>query len=156
MEAIMKRIIFAIVIGLGLSSLTSYAQEGNYYDDIYFSASDAATEAKEKAKKTSRETQYYQNDNQHFEEGYEEEVYLDYEEDSYTMRIRRFHRPVSYYGYYSSFYSPYWMNSYYAPYYGAYRPGISFSFGWGNYWGPSIGWGYSNPWYGYGGRSEEH
>src|SRR5690554_8114493 len=67
------------------------------------------------------------------------------------MRIRRFHRPVSYYGYYSSFYSPYWMNSYYAPYYGAYRPGISFSFGWGNYWGPSIGWGYSNPWYGYGG-----
>lgn len=77
--------------------------------------------------------------------------YIDYDDDSYTTRMRRFDGMYLGYNYWSPVYSPYWaMPVYLDPwYYSPFRPSFSINFGysWGSpYW--NSGWGMSN-WYGY-------
>lgn len=96
----------------------------------------------------------------------EEVSYIDYDDDSYATRMRRFSSPMVGVGYFGSIYSPYYYDPFYMnPFVGWgswYRPGFSISFGvgpyWSNCWGtsmwygyPSFGWGPSfySPW-GYG------
>jgi hypothetical protein len=69
--------------------------------------------------------------------------YGDYNDYSYTSRIRRFHDP-----YYSNYYCDYYASPYaYDPYYYGSNWSFSVGFSWG--WG-SFGYGWGYPYYGYG------
>lgn len=162
----MKRFLLASLT-LAFFAAPSFAQT-TYQDDVYYSGSQAQKDAQlqKQAQKnanqnnnsynSSGDNYYGENDGQNqIQNGYDyQDNYIDYDDDSYTTRIRRFYYPIPQVGYWGSVYSPYWMDPFYAnPYYnGWYSPGISFSFGfgngpyWNNYWG-------MNTWYGYGGFS---
>lgn len=151
----MKRLLLITLMAGGF--LAANAQN---YDDVYYRGSDASRQAKEEAQaKKSNASSYsssgYENDyNSYSQDGYyEDDSYIDYDDDSYTARIRRFNYPMYSVGYWGGMYSPYWMYSMYNPYWGWggpgwFRPGISVSFGAGPYW--SNAWA-CNAWYGYGG-----
>lgn len=163
----MKRFFFA-GMAFALCALCGHAfaqNNGGYTDDVYYNASQAEKDAQQAAEQSftdSRNDNYYNSsgqDNQYDRSGaqaYNDDdngnEYIDYDDDSYTMRMRRFYYPMSGIGYWGSVYSPYWNDPFfYNPYYswgGWYTPGFSLSFGYGPYW--SSGWG-CNMWYGYGG-----
>lgn len=171
----MKRLIFAGLVMTLLSSAAAVAQSnGGYVDDVYYNGSQAQQDAKADAKKqkkqqaTQQGAEYYNsstgtNDgyyadgnngvyNSSYDNG--DDAYIDYDDDSYTSRIRRFYYPMSGIGYWGSVYSPFWYDPFYNnPYYGWggwYTPGFSIGFGWGGgpYWNNC--WG-MNTWFGYGG-----
>lgn len=168
----MKRIWIA---GLAFSLLgisASYAQgNGGYVDDRYYSGSqaeqDAKTQAKaEKKQRQNDDTEYYTssgNDGYNYDgdarsyntaSSQYDDSYIDYDDDSYTTRMRRFYYPMAGAGYWGSVYSPYWYDPFWSdPFYGWggwYRPGFSIGFGIGPYWNSC--WGLS-AWYGFGGFS---
>lgn len=165
----MKRL---LMIGFGASLLAiggAHAQKG-YVDDIYYNGDQAKKDAQEQAKhqknnagrqEANDQSNYgnYDDNYAQYDGGYyDDDSYIDYDDDSYTSRIRRFYYPMSGVGYWGSVYSPFWASPFYFnPYYGWggwYNPGFGFSIGmsWGGgpYW--SNGWGMST-WFGYGGFS---
>lgn len=159
----MKRLFFAgMALALCVAAGHASAQNNDgYTDDVYYNASRAEQDAEQAAKEESAgdagSAAYYnssgQDHSQAYNDGYYDDGdnYIDYDDDSYTMRMRRFYYPMSGIGYWGSVYSPYWNDPFfYNPYYswGWYTPGFSMSFGYGPYW--SSGWG-CNTWYGYGG-----
>jgi len=94
--------------------------------------------------------------------------YDDYYDYSYSVRIKRFHRPITGFSYYNNFYTnAYWYN--YDPWYWGSSVYLGYNWWWDGYWGPSfslgwnwgwgsIGWhwgypysGWYNPHWGYGG-----
>ncbi|RYE23826.1 MAG: hypothetical protein EOP51_09395 [Sphingobacteriales bacterium] len=168
----MKRFLLAGLIMMGVCQTAIYAQSGNSYeDDIYYNSKDAKRDA-QRAKRGNRasEQQATTNDqlqssstydtysssgnyatdnggdNSNYAQSYNSDgdVYIDYDDDSYSTRIQRFGYPS-----YAGYYDPFWFDSWYSPYYSngmGYRPGFSVGFGYGPYW--SSYWGYSS-WYGY-------
>ncbi len=165
----MKRLILA-GLGWALISGPLFAQNnGGYVDDVYYNGSMAEQDARSSAKKQKQREQSatgdydaynssaYDDYNNYQDNGdYYDESYIDYDDDSYTSRIRRFYYPMASVGYWGGIYSPFWNSPFYAnPYYGWggwYTPGFSVSVGWGGgpYWNNC--WG-MNAWYGYGGFS---
>lgn len=165
----MKRLILAS-LGWAVLAGPAFAQNnGGYVDDVYYNGSmaqqDAKTEAKKQKKQQNQQgnTEYYNSSSNYRDsydeqayrnDYYEEESYIDYDDDSYTSRIRRFQYPMAGVGYWGGIYSPFWNSPFYAnPFYGWggwYTPGFSISMGWGGgpYWNNF--WG-MNAWYGYGG-----
>lgn len=165
----MKRLLFISFMLLGIGQTVSFAQSN---DDIYFNSSDLEQQKKEdrknekEARKQSQyqdelaaqnqgQGQYSDDDYQSYNKSYDNDGYIDYDNDDYyyATHFRRFNQPFYNMGYYSTFYNPYWYNPYwYDPYWGwsAWnRPGVSISIGMGGpYW--SSYWGWYN-WYGYGG-----
>lgn len=142
-----------LITGLAIM-LSSGALMAQYDDDAYSPGNDRNN--------TPREESYYdRNDGRdRYNEYDENDGYIDYDDDSYTSRFRRFNNVYMGYNYWSPAYSPYWANPYYLdPFcYSPYRPGFSFGFGYGPYWSSSWGmcnwWGYNgfgywnNPYYG--------
>lgn len=163
----MKRFFFAgMAFVLCASGGHAFAQNnGSYTDDVYYNASQAEKDAQQAAQQPADDSE---NENYYNSSGQDNSYdgsnaadyndydggngYIDYDDDSYTMRMRRFYYPMNGVGYWGSVYSPYWNDPFfYNPYYswgGWYTPGFSMSFGYGPYW--SSGWG-CNTWYGYGG-----
>jgi hypothetical protein len=170
----MKRLLFAgLVVGL-FSGSTAFAQNNSSsVDDVYYNGSQAQKDAKADAKKQKKQQQQAQSDADYYNsstgtnDGYNtngdaytyndsytgDDTYIDYDDDSYTSRIRRFQYPMYNVGYWGGIYSPFWCDPFYSnPYYGWggwYSPGFSIGFGWGGgpYWNNC--WG-MNTWYGYG------
>ena len=133
----MKKL-FSIGLMLALGSAGStYAQ--SYVDDRYSTESE----------KTSYSYSQENDDAYYTEDG---ASYIDYDDDSYTTRMRRFNAPMYGIGYWGSIYSPFYYDPFFMnPYYswgGWYRPGFSISMGMGPYW--SNCWG-TSMWFGYGG-----
>lgn len=170
----MKRLIFAGFVAALFSGAASYAQNnGGYTDDVYYNGSQAQQDAKAEAKKQKKQQQATRDDADYYNSsgnsdggyGYDgnaqvyndsysgDDSYIDYDDDSYTSRIRRFYYPMYNVGYWGGVYSPFWYDPFYSnPYYGWggwYNPGFSIGFGWGGgpYWNNC--WG-MNTWYGYG------
>lgn len=171
----MKRLLFAGLVMALFSGSTAFAQSNsNYVDDVYYNGSQAQQDAKADAKKQKKQQQQQQGDADYYNSstgtnnGYADngnaqvyndsysngdDSYIDYDDDSYTTRIRRFQYPMYNAGYFGSVYSPSWYDPFYSnPFYswgGWYTPGFSIGFGWGGgpYWNNC--WG-MNTWYGYG------
>lgn len=171
----MKRLLFAGLVMALFSGSAAFAQNnGGYVDDVYYNGSQAQQDAKAEAKKQKKQQQQRQDDAEYYNsstgsnDGYNtngdaqvyndsysngDDSYIDYDDDSYTSRIRRFQYPMYNVGYWGSVYSPFWYDPFYSnPYYGWggwYTPGFSIGFGWGGgpYWNNC--WG-MNTWYGYG------
>lgn len=171
----MKRLLFAGLVMALFSGSAAFAQNnGGYVDDVYYNGSQAQQDAKAEAKKQKKQKQEnqddaaYYNSSTGYNDGYNtngdaqvyndsysngDDTYIDYDDDSYTSRIRRFYYPMYNVGYWGSVYSPFWYDPFYSnPYYGWggwYTPGFSIGFGWGGgpYWNNC--WG-MNTWYGYG------
>ncbi|WP_118974403.1 hypothetical protein [Taibaiella koreensis] len=175
----MKRLIFASLVVALFSGTVAFAQSnGSYVDDVYYNGSQAQKDAKADAKKQKKQqeaqqgdAEYYSSTNGYNDGGYnnngnaqvynnsygnDDDAYIDYDDDSYTSRIRRFYYPMSSVGYWGGVYSPFWYDPFYSnPYYGWggwYTPGFSVGMGWGWGGGPywSNCWGI-NTWFGYGG-----
>jgi hypothetical protein len=174
----MKRLLFAsLVLAMFSGSVAMAQNNGGYVDDVYYNGTQAQKDAKDDAKKQKKQQQTQQDDAEYYNSssGYDntdgnaydgnaqvynnnydnnEDTYIDYDDDSYTTRMRRFYYPMSGVGYWGSVYSPFWYDPFYSnPYYGWggwYTPGFSigFGFGGGPYWNNC--WG-MNTWYGYGG-----
>lgn len=171
----MKRILVTgLVIALcGATSL--YAQNnGRYVDDRYYNGSqaqedaDASARAEKKARQQRQNqdgTEQYNSSGSSRYDGYDgdaqsyntnmsqyDDTYIDYDDDSYTTRMRRFNYPMAGVGYWGSVYSPYYYDPFFSdPFYswgGWYRPGFRMGFGGGPYWNSC--WGMS-AWYGFGG-----
>lgn len=171
----MKRLLSAGLVMALFSGSTAFAQSnGGYVDDVYYNGTQAQQDAKAEAKKQKKQQQTSPNDAEYYNsstgnnDGYNtdgnarahnnnysngDDSYIDYDDDSYTTRIRRFQYPMYNTGYWGSVYSPSWYDPFYSnPYYGWggwYTPGFSIGFGWGGgpYWNNC--WG-MNTWYGYG------
>jgi len=169
----MKRLIFAGLVLTLCSGSGAFAQSnGGYVDDVYYNGSQAQKDAKSDAKKQKQRDQQdnaeHYNSSTGYDDGYNtggdarvynssysdgDDTYIDYDDDSYTSRIRRFYYPMYNVGYWGSVYSPFWYDPfYYNPYYGWggwYTPGFSMGIGWGfgPYWNNC--WGI-NTWFGYG------
>jgi hypothetical protein len=171
----MKRLLFAGLVMALFSGSAAFAQNnGGYVDDVYYNGSQAQQDAKAEAKQQKKQKQQnsdnaeYYNSSTGNNDGYNtdgnaqvyndsysdgDDTYIDYDDDSYTSRIRRFQYPMYNVGYWGSVYSPFWYDPFYTnPYYGWggwYTPGFSIGFGWGGgpYWNNC--WG-MNTWYGYG------
>ncbi|MFA6059691.1 MAG: hypothetical protein WC756_15905 [Taibaiella sp.] len=171
----MKRLLFAGLVMALFSGSAAFAQNnGGYVDDVYYNGSQAQQDAKAEAKKQKKQKQQNSDDAEYYNsstgsnDGYNtdgnaqvyndsysngDDSYIDYDDDSYTSRIRRFQYPMYSVGYWGSVYSPFWYDPFYSnPYYswgGWYTPGFSIGFGWGGgpYWNNC--WG-MNTWYGYG------
>ena len=151
----MKRLFFLGLMLTALGTSSAIAQ-----DDIYYNSSDAKKDASTYTEPERRSTQSQDRyDNGTYQSEYtdgnstvrtdeSEDDYVDYSDDSYASRFRRFNGSMYGMGYYNSFYNPYW----YDPYFGGwgYSPGWSISIGTGWGYGPywSSGWGW-NTWYGY-------
>lgn len=166
----MKRLIFAGLVALFTGTIASAQNNGGYVDDVYYNGTQAQQDAKVEAKKQKdrpqqSDAEYYNssgsNDNynngdaQVYNSSYSsDDEYIDYDDDSYTSRIRRFYYPMYNVGYWGSVYSPFWYDPFFMnPYYGWgswYTPGFSVGIGWGGgpYWNGC--WGI-NTWFGYGG-----
>jgi len=173
----MKRLFFAgLVMALFSGSAESAQSNGSYVDDVYYNGSQAQKDAKAEAKKQKKQqeaqqgdAEYYNSSNSYSNGGYDgnaqvynnsygndDDAYIDYDDDSYTSRIRRFYYPMASVGYWGGVYSPFWYDPFYMnPYYGWggwYTPGISIGIGWG--WGGGPYWNNCwgmNTWFGYGG-----
>lgn len=171
----MKRLIFASLVMALFSGTAAVAQNnGSYVDDVYYNGSQAQKDAKAEAKQQKKQQQtqqegaeYYSSSNG-YNDGYDgnaqvynnsygndDNAYIDYDDDSYTSRIRRFYYPMASVGYWGGVYSPFWYDPFYSnPYYGWggwYNPGITIGIGFGGpYWNNC--WG-MNTWFGYGGFS---
>lgn len=170
----MKRLMLTgLVIAFCGATALQAQNNDSYVDDRYYSGSKAQEDAKASARKEQKAknnrsedgAEYYTSSGSSRYDGYDgsaetyngswseyDDTYIDYDDDSYTTRMRRFNYPIAGVGYWGSVYSPYWYDPfYYDPFYswgGWYRPGISFSFGWGGpYWNSC--WGMS-AWYGFG------
>src|SRR5690606_34255534 len=111
----MKKSFLASLVLVGVIS-TANAQ---YVDDIYYRGSDAAKAAQAEAKSEQTSVQTYNSSNQYnnyndeYSNDYDYEYvnqnsYIDYDDDSYTTRIRRFQYPMASVGYWGGIYSPYW------------------------------------------------
>lgn len=177
----MKRLIFAGLVMALFSGNAVFAQSNNSYsDDVYYNGSQAERDARADAKKQKKQQQTQDQEEQYNSstgDGYadnnnydgnarvynnsyntEDDSYIDYDDDSYTSRMRRFYHPMYNTGYWGSVYSPFWADPFYSnPYYGWggwYTPGFSigigtgWGFGGGPYWNNC--WG-MNTWFGYGG-----
>lgn len=176
----MKRLIFAGLVMALFSGNAVFAQSNNTYsDDVYYNGSQAERDAQADAKKQKkqqqtqdREEQYNSSESDGFaDNGYDGEArvynnsyasednsYIDYDDDSYTSRMRRFYHPMANVGYWGGVYSPFWADPFYTnPYYGWggwYTPGFSIGFGSGFGWGGGPYWNNCwgmNTWFGYGG-----
>jgi len=169
----MRQLILAgLVVGLFSTSAAFAQNNGSYVDDVYYNGSQAQKDAKADAKRQKKEQQQapdnaeqynsstgtndgYNTDGYAYNDSYSngDDTYIDYDDDSYTSRIRRFQYPMSNVGYWGSVYSPYFYDPFYSnPFYswgGWYTPGFSmgFGFGGGPYWNNC--WG-MNTWFGYG------
>lgn len=133
-----------LVTGLAII-LSSGAVMAQYDDDAYSPSNNRSN--------TREESYYDRNDGrERYNEYDENDGYIDYDDDSYTTRFRRFNSIYMGYNYWSPAYSPYWANPFYMDpfWYSPYRPGFSIGWGWGGgpYW--SSAWGFNN-WWGYGG-----
>lgn len=138
------------ITGLALM-LSGSAALAQYADDPYSNsgASDNNRSARYEQDQRYRQDNY-NNDSYNDEYG---DGYIDYDDDSYTTRFRRFNDVYAGYNYWSPVYSPYWaMPVYMDPwYYSPYRMGwgVSIGWSWGSpYW--NSGWGMCN-WWGYNG-----
>lgn len=109
----MKRLLFASLVVALFSGTTAFAQSnGGYVDDVYYNGTQAQQDAKADAKKQKKQQQQAQSDAAYYnsstgnDEGYAtdgnaqvyndsysngDDSYIDYDDDSYTTRIRRFH-----------------------------------------------------------------
>ncbi|RYD99743.1 MAG: hypothetical protein EOP54_02780 [Sphingobacteriales bacterium] len=141
--------LFITGLALVLSGSAALAQ---YADDPYPNSGSENVNRSTRYEADQRYNQdNYTNDSYNDEYG---DGYIDYDDDSYTTRFRRFNDVYAGYNYWSPVYSPYWaMPVYMDPwYYSPYRMsgwGISLGWSWGNpYW--NSGWGMSN-WWGYNG-----
>lgn len=175
----MKRLIFAGLVMALFSGNTVFAQSNNNYsDDVYYNGSQAERDAQADAKKQKKQQQtqdqeeqynsstgdgYTDNDNNGnsvvYNNSYNsDDATIDYDDDSYTSRMRRFYYPMANVGYWGGVYSPFWSDPFYSnPYYGWggwYTPGFSVSIGTGFGWGAGPYWNNCwgmNTWFGYGG-----
>ncbi len=176
----MKRLIFAGLVMALCSGSTVFAQSNNNYsDDVYYNGSQAERDAKADAKKEKKQRQTQGQEEQYNSstgDGYadnnydgnarvynnsyntEDDSYIDYDDDSYTSRMRRFYYPMNNVGYWGGVYSPFWSDPFYTnPYYGWggwYTPGFSIGIGTGWGWGGGPYWNNCwgmNTWFGYGG-----
>lgn len=141
--------LFITGLALMLSGSAALAQ---YADDPYSGSGSSNNNRSARYEQDQRYRQdNYNNDSYNDEYG---DGYIDYDDDSYTTRFRRFNDVYAGYNYWSPVYSPYWaMPVYMDPwYYSPYRMGgwgISFGMSWGSpYW--NSGWGMSN-WWGFNG-----
>jgi len=140
-----------LITGLALM-LSGSAAMAQYADDPY---SNSGSDNGNRSTRYEQDQRYnqdnYANDSYNDEYG---DGYIDYDDDSYTTRFRRFNDVYAGYNYWSPVYSPYWaMPVYMDPwFYSPYRMGgwgLSFGMSWGSpYW--NSGWGMSN-WWGYNG-----
>ncbi len=138
-------------LALALSGGVAMAQ---YADDPYTnSGSSTQNESRRSSQQQYQQPQQYQNNGYADNEGYYDEYgdgYIDYDDDSYTTRFRRFGGVYSGYNYWSPAFSPYWATPVYMDpwFYSPYRMGgwgVSFGYGFGSpYW--SSGWGMCNWW----------
>ncbi len=138
------------ITGLALI-LSSSAVLAQYADDPY-SNSNSGSDYGSRSSRYEQDQRY--NQDNYTNNSYNDEYgdgYIDYDDDSYTTRFRRFNDVYAGYNYWSPVYSPYWaMPVYMDPwYYSPYRMGwgISLGWSWGSpYW--NSGWGMCN-WWGY-------
>lgn len=142
---------FITGLALVLSGSAALAQ---YADDPY---SGSGSSNNNRSARYEQDQRYRQDNGNYNNDSYNDEYgdgYIDYDDDSYTTRFRRFNDVYAGYNYWSPVYSPYWaMPVYMDPwYYSPYRMGgwgISFGMNWGSpYW--NSGWG-MNSWWGYNG-----
>lgn len=113
------------------------------FDDLYYDYKKDETVKNEDV--TLTETRYSDNDSDYYKgSDYDSDEYDNYDEYSYSDRIRRFHRPVQNYSSFDNWYS----NYYYDPYYSNSGVNVFIGTGWGwNSWNRP--WSYSyynNPW----------
>lgn len=139
-------------VALLLSGSAALAQ---YADDPY--SNNGSNTANNGSDRYSQE-QYQSNYRDSEQSEMYSDGYIDYDDDSYTTRLRRFNNVYLGYNYWSPMYSPYWaMPVYMDPwFYSPYRMGWGMSIGWGfgsPYW--SSGWGMCN-WWGYNNFSYWH
>ncbi|MBL7706497.1 MAG: hypothetical protein JNM21_13210 [Taibaiella sp.] len=140
--------LFITGLALMLSGSAALAQ---YADDPYSNSGSTNGNRSTRYEQDQRYSQdNYTNDSYNDEYG---DGYIDYDDDSYTTRFRRFNDVYAGYNYWSPVFSPYWaMPVYMDPwYYSPYRMGwgISLGWSWGSpYW--NSGWGMCN-WWGYNG-----
>src|SRR5690606_32049635 len=134
---IMKRLLLAGGFACAwLLPAVLQAQNSGTFDDVYYTASQArkdAEKAERQSDRTASDTDYYNssayaNDRESAYSDYDASYdnYIDYDDDSYTTRMRRFYYPMAGSGYFGSVYSPYWMDPFYSPMGWGY-PGMSFS-----------------------------
>lgn len=133
-----------LITGLAIM-LSSGAVLAQYDDDAYAPSNN----------RPAQEQRYTDGSSERYSEYDDNDGYIDYDDDSYTTRFRRFNSIYMGYNYWSPMYSPYWANPCYMdPFW--YRPGFSMSWGfgmgyspyWG--WGSGMGWGWNNWAYGWG------
>lgn len=154
-----------LITGLALM-LSGTAALGQYADDPY---SNSGSNNDNRSSRYEQDQRYSQGNSSTNNDSYYDEYgdgYIDYDDDSYTTRFRRFNDVYAGYNYWSPVYSPYWaMPVYMDPwFYSPYRMGwgmsIGFSFGspyWNSGWGMGNWWGYNsfsywhNPYMGWGG-----
>jgi hypothetical protein len=139
-------------LAMALSGSVALAQ---YADDPY---SNNGSNTAGNGSDRYRQEQYQSNYSEREQDDIYSDGYIDYDDDSYTTRLRRFNGAYLGYNYWSPMYSPYWaMPVYMDPwFYSPYRMGWSVRIGWGfgsPYW--SSGWGMCN-WWGYNGFSYWH
>lgn len=145
----MKKLILLSLFSGGLMT-TALAQN---YDDVYYRPQQAQKHADIEAQQEKDNTENYSNSNTQSYSNYNEsyydqdgydDAYIDYDDDSYTTRIRRFQYPMYNVGYYGSIYNPY--GGMYSNVGWGIAPGVNISLGFNSYWGsPYYGYGYS-PW----------
>lgn len=139
-------------LALVLSGTAVLAQ---YADDPYTNSGSgnrnedrrSSTQGYQNEQQPYQNSRYGNNDNGYYDEY--SDGYIDYDDDSYTSRFRRFDGMYMGHNYWSPVFSPYWaMPVYMDPwFYSPYRMGgwgMSFGWGGGPYWG--AGWGMSNWW----------
>ena len=130
----MKNSHTTFLIILFLTSCVSTNQvffsDPNYLSSNEFSSAETINEAYSKNQKTQEDSTLTDEENYEYEE-YDNDYYYDF---SYSSRIRRFHRPMFSYGFYSGYYTDYYW----------YNPDPF-------YWGSSIylGYGWNSPYYGF-------
>jgi hypothetical protein len=150
-----------VVLALALSSCTVYKYSGTP-DDVYYSPANqqpvaVVSSSSQENNGTTTTTSNTQDGGTYvtYDDGSSDNGYAD-NGISYSQQIQMFDNPNYYYdpfafnNWYSPYYSPYLYNSYFG-----FTPGLSLSFGFGNYYpyyyglnsfGLGLGYAY-NPWY---------
>ena len=141
--------IFLLVLFLTscVSTNQVFFSDPNYLSSNEFSSAETINEAYSKNTSETEDSTLVDEENGEYEE-YNNEYYYDF---SYSSRIRRFHRPMFNYGFYSGYYTDYywynpdpfyWGSSIYygygwdSPYYGFYSPYYSFYSPYYSYYSP--------------------